>query len=173
MNEVNHIISEVLLKRHENKPHCPFFTILNGTCALKFRKFKPTVIYPGNTKGGKGLRVQVVEKYHGSMDCDFLHSNSEVSYFDCVLIQDFKPNLCITNKTLHEAIVHISSEVHKKYGVKPKHVEVSEVVKTIKAIRPTISKEMTAEIERWLNLHFEVFKNGEKTYLRLEYGKQQ
>jgi len=169
IDETTQTINEILQCRYENKVHCPYFSINNGVCTLKSQKYKPYIYWQdSHSKGTKSTRFYEINKYHGTIDCDSMYKNEEQSYFDCILIQDFKPHQCILEKDLNQTIDIISKEVFKEYGITPKQIPLEKIFKTIRRIKTSITKEMITEFQRWIVVHYEIVKKNEDIILVLK-----
>jgi len=170
-DETTQTINEILQYRYENKMHCPYFSRTTGECQLKSQKYKPYIYWQdSHSKGSKSSKFYVIEKYHGATDCDLIYKNEGQSYFDCILMQDFKQSQCISAKDLNQAIDTISKEVFKEYGVTPKQISLEKIFKTIRRVKASITKEMATEFQRWIEMHYEIKKNEEGTYIILGEG---
>jgi len=165
-DEATQTINEILQHKYENKMHCPYFYTTTAVCTLKTQKYKPCVYWlDSNSKGTRSSRFYVINKYHGTMGCDLIFNSGKQSYFDCVIMQDFKPHQCILEKDLKQALNIISQEVFDEYGVTPKQIPLEKVSKTIRRIKTSVTKEMMIEFQRWIEMHYKVVKKDEGSYI--------
>jgi hypothetical protein len=168
-DEADQVINEILQQKYENKARCPFFSVTNGECMLKRKLYKPSVYWQdSHSRGTRSTRFYVTRRYYGAVDCDLMYNDHEQSYFDCILVQDYKPNICISSGDVKKAISIISEKVMKDYGVMPNHIPLIELIKAIKKVKSSMNKEMEAEFRRWLVLHYKVRKEEEEAYVILK-----
>jgi hypothetical protein len=167
-DETTQIINQILQYRYENKMHCPYFSSSTGECQLKSQKYKPQVIWQdSHSRGSKSTRFSVIQKYHGTTDCDLMYNHEKQSFFDCIIMQDFKQNQCILGKDLNQSIEIISKEVFKEYGVTPKKIPLKKIFKSIRGTKSLVTKEMENEFHRWIRMHYEINESEEESYIIL------
>lgn len=163
------IISEILAFKYENTTHCPFFILSDGRCLLKLKKYKPTVIFLSNSKGGKGSRFQVISRAI-TLECDFLY-HTKASYFDCLHVQSHRPNMVVTTQILRRVMKEIVEENTKKKK-QTQYISAREVFAKIRKAHPSMPAAVYEEFVRWLEIGDcgqQIFRGEDgELYLRLE-----